>query len=229
MKKIIPVILLIALTMTLFGGCREIEYEIASYQGQLSEGQTKPDYNKELFYRNDKQTGLADPFVMDNTSVDGYYYMYGTEGSLFCYRSQNLMDWEPVGNALDIYFYNEDGTIPDDVRSTWQDIWAPEVVYDADEGMYYMFFSMALAMPLSVHLCRCRAICFLPLSWDIITVSGICTKRQESRSAVLRIQDLLTETLLNFQADAILSCALSCPHLPMVFMTMDCSEEQYSG
>ena len=133
--------LMIALSMTLFGGCRAIEYEIASYQGQLTEGQTKSDYNKELFYRNDKQTGLADPFVLDNTAVDGYYYMYGTEGSLFCYRSKNLMDWEPVGNALDIYFYNEDGTIPDDVRSTWQDIWAPEVVYDADEGLYYMFFS----------------------------------------------------------------------------------------
>ena len=133
--------LLSALLMTLFGGCREAQYEIASYQGQLREGQTQSDYNKELFYRNDKQTGLADPFVLDNTSVDGYYYMYGTEGSLFCYRSQNLMDWEPVGNALDIYFYNEDGTIPDDVKSTWEDIWAPEVVYDADEELYYMFFS----------------------------------------------------------------------------------------
>ena len=133
--------LLMALIMAVLGGCGETQYEIASYQGQLSEGQAKPDYNKELFYRNDKQTSLADPFVLDNTSVDGYYYMYGTEGSLFCYRSQNLMDWEPVGNALDIYFYNEDGTIPDDVRSTWEDIWAPEVIYDADEELYYMFFS----------------------------------------------------------------------------------------
>ena len=141
MKKIILAMLLVALIMTLFGGCGETQYEIASYQGQLTEGQTKPDYNIDLFYRNDKQTSLADPFVLDNTSVDGYYYMYGTEGSLFCYRSQNLMDWEPVGNALDIYFYNEDGTIPDDVRSTWEDIWAPEVVYDADEKLYYMFFS----------------------------------------------------------------------------------------
>ena len=141
MKKIIPIMLLMALIMAVLGGCGETQYEIASYQGQLSEGQAKPDYNKELFYRNDKQTSLADPFVLDNTSVDGYYYMYGTEGSLFCYRSQNLMDWEPVGNALDIYFYNEDGTIPDDVRSTWEDIWAPEVIYDADEELYYMFFS----------------------------------------------------------------------------------------
>ena len=141
MKKIIPVMLLIALIMTLFGGCQETQYAVANYQGQLEEGQLKSEYNKELFYRNDKQTDLADPFVLDNTAIDGYYYMYGTEGSLFCYRSQNLMDWEPVGNALDIYFYNEDGSIPDDVRSTWEDIWAPEVVYDADEELYYMFFS----------------------------------------------------------------------------------------
>ena len=73
--------------------------------------------------------------------MDGYYYMYGTEGSLFCYRSENLMDWEPVGNALDNYFFNEDGTRSEDLKSTWQDIWAPEVVYDADTQEYYMFFS----------------------------------------------------------------------------------------
>jgi len=141
MKKVLSVILLLALTATLFAGCGETKYAIANYQGQLTDGQTQSDYNKELFYRNDKQTGLADPFVLDNTTIDGYYYMYGTEGSLFCYRSKNLMDWEPVGNALDNYFFNEDGTRPEDLKASWQDIWAPEVVYDADEKMYYMFFS----------------------------------------------------------------------------------------
>ena len=123
------------------GNAAEVQYEVANYQGALSEGQLKSDFNKELFYRNDKQTGLADPFVLDNTEVDGYYYMYGTEGSLFCYRSQNLMDWEAVGNALDNYFFNEDGTRSDVLKATWQDIWAPEVVYDPQEQMYYMFFS----------------------------------------------------------------------------------------
>ena len=139
-KKFITVILLTSVSTLLLSGCQK-QYEVANYQGEIAEGETKSDYNKELFYRNDKQTGLADPFVLDNTKVDGYYYMYGTEGSLFCYRSVDLMDWEPVGNALDNYFFNEDGTRSEDLKSTWQDIWAPEVVYDEDTQEYYMFFS----------------------------------------------------------------------------------------
>ena len=94
-KRGLTLALLSAMLLTLAacgGGSAQVQYEVPSYQGQLQEGQTKSDYNKELFYRNDKQTRLADPFVLDNTEVDGYYYMYGTEGSLFCYRSQNLMD-----------------------------------------------------------------------------------------------------------------------------------------
>ena len=139
-KKFITVILLASVSTLLFSGCQK-QYEVANYQGEIAEGETKSDYNKEIFYRNDKQTGLADPFILDNTKIDGYYYMYGTEGSLFCYRSVNLMDWEPVGNALDNYFFNEDGSRSDDLKSTWQDIWAPEVVYDEDTQEYYMFFS----------------------------------------------------------------------------------------
>ena len=139
-KKFITVILLASVSTLLLSGCQK-QYEVANYQGEIAEGETKSDYNKEIFYRNDKQTGIADPFVLDNTKIDGYYYMYGTEGSLFCYRSVDLMDWEPVGNALANYFFNEDGTRSEDLKSTWQDIWAPEVVYDEDTQEYYMFFS----------------------------------------------------------------------------------------
>jgi len=139
-KKFITVILLASVSTLLLSGCQK-QYEVANYQGEIAEGETKSDYNKEIFYRNDKQTGIADPFILDNTKIDGYYYMYGTEGSLFCYRSVDLMDWEPVGNALDNYFFNEDGSRSDDLKSTWQDIWAPEVVYDEDTQEYYMFFS----------------------------------------------------------------------------------------
>ena len=66
------------------GNVAQRKYEISSYQGQLEEGQVKSDYNTQLFYRNDKKTTGADPFVLDNTAVDGYYYQYVTEGSLFC-------------------------------------------------------------------------------------------------------------------------------------------------
>ena len=147
MKKMM---MLLVVCVLLVGCGRETQYEVSNYQGELAEGETKSDYNKELFYRNDKQTGLADPFVLDNTTIDGYYYMYGTEGSLFCYRSKDLMDWEPVGNALDNYFYNEDGSLSEELKSTWQDIWAPEVVYDSATEVYYMFFSATPAKDTSV-------------------------------------------------------------------------------
>lgn len=86
-------------------------------------------YDISLFYANDKKTNVADPFVLDNTEVDGYYYLYGTLGACYCYRSVNLVDWEAIGNTIEI----------SDVVST--NIWAPEVVYDEDAETYYMFFS----------------------------------------------------------------------------------------
>ena len=89
-KRVASLSLVVLMTVACFAGCGDKQYAIANYQGQLQDGETKSDYNKELFYRNDKQTSIADPFVLDNTKVDGYYYMYGTEGSLFCYRSQQI-------------------------------------------------------------------------------------------------------------------------------------------
>ena len=128
---------------TLFTGCagREVQYEVSNYQGQLADGEEQADFNKELFYRNDKQTSGADPFVLNNTEVDGYYYMYYTVGRCFCYRSTNLMDWEPVGHTLGDWQYKGDGTTSEELNVYWTDIWAPEVVYDADTELYYMFFS----------------------------------------------------------------------------------------
>lgn len=129
---------------TILAGCAGIgekQYEVANYQGKLAEGETKSDFNKELFYRNEKQTDFADPFVLDNTERDGYYYMYGTDGDGFCYRSENLMDWEPVAHALNIWAYEEDGTISEVRKVTWADLWAPEVIYDEETELYYLFFS----------------------------------------------------------------------------------------
>ena len=105
---------LMLLTCAVLPGCGgQTQYEIPNYQGQLKDGQTKSDFNQDLFYRNDKKAGCPDPFVLDNTDRDGWYYMYGTEGSVFCYRSKDLMNWERVGNTLD----NMDYASPGDVRS----------------------------------------------------------------------------------------------------------------
>lgn len=134
-------VLSIVACMLLAGCASETQYEVATYQGALTEGETKSDFNKELFYRNDQQTYAPDPFVLDNTERDGYYYLYGTEGSVYCYRSANMMDWEPIGNALDNLKYDDEGAMNEFRRAAYKDIWAPEVVYDSDTETYYMFFS----------------------------------------------------------------------------------------
>lgn len=143
LKRILSFTLVLVLLCGLLAGCQsvQLQYEVPSYQGQLEEGQTVSDFNQNLFYRNDKKAACPDPFVLDNTAVDGWYYLYGTEGSLYCYRSKNLMDWERVGNALDNMSFDGPGKISEVRRATWKDIWAPEVVYDAEEELYYMFFS----------------------------------------------------------------------------------------
>lgn len=152
MKRIIKsgvsLLLVSAMLCVLMAGCKsgkfasQTQYEVPSYQGQLTEGQVKSDYNKVLFYRNDHKIQEApDPFVLDNTAVDGWYYLYGTLGSIITYRSLDLMEWEPVGNALDNLDYAGPGQLSEIRRVTWDAIWAPEVVYDPDEKLYYMFFS----------------------------------------------------------------------------------------
>lgn len=101
----------------------------------ISDSEIVEKYNTKLFYNNDKKTGVADPFVLDNTNVDGYYYLYGTQGDCCCYRSENMMDWEMIGNALD----RSDSSEINRVLSA--DMWAAEVVYDASTELYYMFLS----------------------------------------------------------------------------------------
>ncbi len=139
-KKALVLVLGATMIMSGVTGCG-VQKQLSNYQGILKEGETKSDYDKELFYRNEKQSKIADPFVLDNTERDGYYYAYGTEGFLFCYRSKNLMDWEPVGNTLADWHYASDGTVTVDTKLTNANLWAPEVVYDEDANKYYMYFS----------------------------------------------------------------------------------------
>ena len=139
-KKALVLVLGTTIIMSGLTGCG-VQKQLSNYQGMLKEGETKSDYNKELFYRNEKQSKIADPFVLDNTERDGYYYAYGTEGFLFCYRSKNLMDWEPVGNTLADWHYESDGIVTVDTKLTNANLWAPEVVYDKETNKYYMYFS----------------------------------------------------------------------------------------
>lgn len=118
-------------------GTTKTVYELPHYDGAKYEGESEvPVYNSELWRRNDVNEGKADPFVLDNTAIDGFYYRYGTEGSNITNvaKSTDLSNWYNCGAVMNL-------------GSGWSGFWAPEVVYEdttddgQDNGTYYMFFS----------------------------------------------------------------------------------------
>lgn len=137
----VKILAFVLMLTVLLSGCSLMRYELSHYQGTLAEGEEKSAYNKELFMRNDKFTDLSDPFVFDNTQRDGYYYLFGTSGDLHCYRSADLAQWESVGNALDLMHYDENGEPIEERKIAWEAVWAPEMVYDEETELYYLFFS----------------------------------------------------------------------------------------
>ena len=114
-------------------------YELPHYDGATYEADADaPVYNSELWRRNDTNSGYPDPFILDNTAIDGFYYRYGTVGTAVTYvaRSTDLSNWYDCGMVCNL-------------GSGWASFWAPEVVYEdtsedgVDNGTYYMFFSAA--------------------------------------------------------------------------------------
>lgn len=111
-------------------------YELPHYDGATYEDSDSPVYNSDLWRRNDANNGYPDPFVLNNTAIDGYYYRYGTTGNSVTNvaRSTDLSNWYDCGVVCNL-------------GSGWTAFWAPEVVYEdttddsVDNGTYYMFFS----------------------------------------------------------------------------------------
>ena len=70
-KKLFALILALStlLACVALAGCTQqeaqMQYEVPNYQGLLKDGQEKSDFNKELFYRNDKFGDNPDPFILD--------------------------------------------------------------------------------------------------------------------------------------------------------------------
>lgn len=103
-------------------------------------------YNHELFYMNANKGPGPDPFVLDNTERDGYYYIWSTlSNGLFIYRSKDMMEMEPVGPSLQFEAGSEEA------NAVNSGVWAPECVYDEgdpeteEDDWYYLFFSAAPA------------------------------------------------------------------------------------
>lgn len=147
MKKRLVAIGLAMMTaiILLIAGCEEGKnYIEMSYYDETSyeEGADYSTINENLFYRNDRKVDVADPCVVyiddENDTDYGSYYLYGTTGNtgFFCWKSDDLVNWEGVGYAL---LYRDLSTPQGKAVSV--DSWAPEVIYDGETDKWYMFFS----------------------------------------------------------------------------------------
>lgn len=145
-KRLVAIGLAIMTAITLpITGCGEGKnYIEMSYYDETSyeEGADYSTINENLFYRNDRKVDVADPCVVyiddENDTDYGSYYLYGTTGNtgFFCWKSDDLVNWEGVGYAL-LY---RDLSTPQG-RAVSVDSWAPEVIYDGETDRWYMFFS----------------------------------------------------------------------------------------
>ena len=124
------------------GGAKQSR--ISFYSGDKLDSNGKMIFNQELFYLNENKGPAADPFVFDNTSRDGYYYISSTQGSLMLYRSKNMMDMEAVGHSITLKKGSDQANAAANGKSGA--LWAPEYLYDEDDECYYVFFS---ATPIS--------------------------------------------------------------------------------
>ncbi len=93
--------------------------------GEVSEAKVKTYVNPVL------DVNFPDPTIIKAT--DGFYYAYATnsaEKNIQVRKSQNLVDWEDVGDAL-----------PN--KPTWadRDFWAPHVSYDKKQKTYFLYYS----------------------------------------------------------------------------------------
>ena len=109
---------------------RKTVFELPYYDGtEYKEFSDLPEYNSELWRRNDNNDAGNDPFILDNVERDGYYYRYdGFTAS----KSTDLCHWVNIGTIMDSNSQYGDG---------YEDQWAPEVVYE--NGVYYLFHSVS--------------------------------------------------------------------------------------
>ena len=147
-KKICRALLAVVIcAASLLTACQTVVtyHEVSNYQGTRYDKNGRSEYNKSLFYANYNQYGNPDPFVLDNTERDGFYYLFATDSYMRAWRSENLTDWEDVGPTLNVGWTGTDAD-----RAAIQDAWASEVVYDKDTELYYMFFSASPAADTSI-------------------------------------------------------------------------------
>lgn len=137
-KKTLCVLLVVCLSVSLFVGCNNSTMYELSYYDEMN---TAKGYDENLFYENDMEAACADPtaiYITDKNDPDyGWFYMYPTSDSDFgchgfsAYKSRDLKSWQYVGPVFD----------PKEESWSHFSCWAPECIYDAETGKYYLFYS----------------------------------------------------------------------------------------
>lgn len=137
-KKTLCVLLVVCLSVSLFVGCNNSTMYELSYYDEMN---TAKGYDENLFYENDMEAACADPtaiYITDKNDPDyGWFYMYPTSDSDFgchgfsAYKSRDLKSWQYVGPIFD----------PKEESWSHFSCWAPECIYDAETGKYYLFYS----------------------------------------------------------------------------------------
>ena len=102
----------------------------------------------DIFYKNELLTVGADPDVIYISEGEdaGYYYMYITSDDLhgsgfLAYKSRDLVQWVCAGVALRSGGEYDEATGYTTVSYAFSNYWAPEVIYDAETKLYYMFYT----------------------------------------------------------------------------------------
>ena len=137
-KKTLCALLVVCLSVSLFVGCNNSTMYELSYYDEMN---TAKGYDENLFYENDMEAACADPtaiYITDKNDPDyGWFYMYPTSASDFgchgfsAYKSRDLKSWQYVGPVFD----------PKEESWSHFSCWAPECIYDAETGKYYLFYS----------------------------------------------------------------------------------------
>lgn len=134
---IIPIALVVVVAAVLLSLSLRGEKDVA----QVSQ-------TNELFYQNELKTVGADPDVICITEGEdaGYYYMYITSDELggagfLGYKSKDLVNWVCTGVALNPEGSYDESTGYTTISYAFSSYWAPEVIYDEETKLYYMFYT----------------------------------------------------------------------------------------
>lgn len=143
---------------------------------------TNGEYDENLFYQNKCDIYAPDCMVLKITEGEeaGYYYLYATN-SLTVYRSKDLNHWENMTRKKGNAFMLAENDFGDGNEYAW---WAPEAIYDAEEKMYYLYFSMN------------------PRIGGEITETLVCVKSENPYGPFVNVRPAPNEFLQNPDPDA---------------------------